>query len=182
MAGKLFSMIVTLCVFGAPYLCLAANKTTCEEWLDSIKEYDDQVDSVIEGEPEDLAKTIWQIIDAIDSGNTGKATTLQNKVRKKVAVLKTINPPSDLRIFHNKLISYGTAVETAINAILQNRAPLRSVEVRQCFVSLLDFYKEMESLMIQHGCENDDLRVIQEKIIPEIKELLKQFPAELFER
>ena len=181
MTGKIVQLFICLSVFNVPHLSLAADETACEEWLDSIKEYDDQVDSIIQGEPEELVKTFWKIVDAKESGQIEKAKDLQDKIREKVASLKTIKAPQDLMIFHGLLISYGTAVETAINAILDHDAPLRSIEVRECFVSLLNFYKEMESLLIQHQCENDDLKVIKEKIIPEIKELLKQFPPELFE-
>jgi hypothetical protein len=182
MAGKFLQLIICLSVLSAPYLCSAADQNSCEEWLDSIKEYDDQVESIIQGEPEDLVKTFWKIIDVKESGEIQKAKDLQDQIKRKVSALKTINAPTDLMIFHKKLISYGMAVETSIAAIMQQDAPLRSVEVRQCFVSLLQFYEEMESLLIQHQCQNEDLRVIQEKIIPEIKGLLKQFPAELFDR
>lgn len=177
MPRKLFQTIFCLCYLSMADLCLGEDQTACKEWLDSIKDYDNKVESVIQGEPEHLISTLNEVIDAKASGNIEKAHILQKIVHEKVSALKKISAPQELTDVHKHVILYYIAVETAIDAELSNSEGDRSVQRRGYLEALLQLYEQMASVLIQKECQNGDLKELKEKRIPQLKEFLKkEFP------
>jgi len=148
-------------------------RSDCEEWQKSIADYDNKMESIFKGEPQDLLIILQKIIEANQSGDTGTVKRLQSMVASNSLAFSEINPPEELQVFHNLFLNYHQEIENAIDAILIENIDIQSIPVRKCYEALLDYYQELHSVLIENECNEGDARALEDNIIPGFKNIIE---------
>ena len=168
------SVLVVLMMFAlASAVCLAQGLSACEEWKISISEYEKQADAIFDGEPEDMLGVLQDIIEAQEGEDAEALKELEVIIRGKVPALSKITPPDVLKGFHDRLIKYYSEIENTANVILGGDAQIISTHMRECYRALLEYYRELHSILTAISCGDGDVEALENKIIPKIEGILE---------
>jgi len=115
---------------------------------------------------------VKKVFEANKIGDKEKVNLLVDDLKKKISVLKGTQPPDSMRDYHNKLMNYYMAVNDAVDAILTQNVDIKSVYTKKCYEVLIEYFKELKALLIEHGGNEGDIEALEQTIIPGLKEIL----------
>ena len=159
----------------------------CRAFQASVEPWGGKVESAIGGEVSRILAPVKTALDARRSGETASIAPLGAKLRRLGSDLASLEPPADVARLHRLLLDHVSAAERLVDAIGRSRDDFRKVdneealrrlpEARDAYRTLLDYDREMASLLRSRSCGGGDLEALERREIPEIERLLERLAA-----
>ena len=161
-------------VIASVTLIPAAWASDCSMLEKKIDSYERQLKAAIRDEAEDLPMELRRFAKALASGDVSRAERIENEIRTGYANLRTIEPSSGLTKLHVDMTDYyraGVAVLDAQRA--DDASTLKAVEV-ETWVGLRAYYANVRDLFAAHGCNEGDVKAIDERYLPVLNERIEK--------
>jgi hypothetical protein len=152
----------------------AGDSPACEEWLAAVSDYNDKVEAVLDGEPDQLMSTLKALIEAKRTGDIGKTKELEGVIKRGADAVSRITPPVELERYHKTIVDYYAALVQAADAALKENIEFRSPRTRTCYEALLKHYEALRTILIEKKCDQGDIDALTDTIIPGIERVLRE--------
>lgn len=154
----------TIVVVVAAAVAPPAAADTCEQWLATFADYDRRVEAIVGGEPEHLLQDLQTLRIERLAGNRPAAVAVRTDVAATTDALDEVEPPAGLATYHDRLVGFHRAGLATADAFLSDDPADDPAALRAVHEALLEYFVEVESLLVAHECPRGDVEAVQEAI------------------